>query len=626
MKDDLLPALTLAWRASPSGLFRIVAITVVNGITPAIIVLLGKRFVDEVVSNGSPDLSTPALTLGLCLALLAAAQRTTTLLYAIETYEYSRLVTHEAQLKFLERASTSDLSNFDDPDWHDHCNRAVRDLAWRPIQLVQNFLGLLSSILTVLGMFGILASVHPILLVFAGASAVPSFVVQRRINAASYSFFISSTEAEREKTYIGEILTGLTSAKDIRAFQTSAYFLGHHDQRERDLMLTLHRHYYGLKWKCLFAGAVAAAALAPAYVFIAIQGQRGHLSAGALTAVLGATATVAWQSHLLSNSLTTLSHHASFLSHYFEFIRRSTSCIEPQELRIEEGAETRGQASKTGAISRRAPSTWSVTFRDVTFTYPGQDRPLLDSLTFHAESGKVTALVGKNGAGKTSIAKLLLRLYNVDSGVVAIGDDNIRDLDVRELRRNVGVMFEDFVGYEFDAKENVLLGHIHRRAGEEEVIAALDAAQALEPILRLPRGVESRLGRRFAAGCELSRGQWQRLVLARIMFRDSPIWVLDEPTSALDPVAEALIVRELRRRAAEGRTVIIITHRYPLGMLADHVAVVCDGRVVESGTHSELLKLGGHYAELWLQQFGHVETPDGPEGEHDGEPTAHRSI
>jgi ATP-binding cassette subfamily B protein len=244
-------------------------------------------------------------------------------------------------------------------------------------------------------------------------------------------------------------------------------------------------------------------------------------------------------------------------------------------------------------------------FEDVAFTYPGGTEPALAGLSLEIRPGELVALVGDNGAGKTSLVKLLLRFYDADKGSVRIGGVDLKEVDPEDLRHRIGILFQDFTNYELSARENVNLGDVTRSSDDDAVLAALESARAADIVKGLRDGLDAKVGRLFEGGHDLSGGEWQRLALARLIYRDADIWILDEPTSALDPEAEAGIFAELREQL-EGRIGIVISHRFSTVRIADRIAVIGDGRVTELGTHEELLALGGRYAHLFeLQAAGY---------------------
>jgi ATP-binding cassette, subfamily B, bacterial len=241
----------------------------------------------------------------------------------------------------------------------------------------------------------------------------------------------------------------------------------------------------------------------------------------------------------------------------------------------------------------------------VTFSYPGGTGPAVAGLSLHIRSGELLALVGENGAGKSTVVKLLLRFYDADSGSVRVGGVDLKDLDPEALRRRIGVLFQDYATYELTIRENVVMGRPDVPVDDARVLEALQDSRSDFLVEKMPNGLDSKVGRLFEGGHDLSGGEWQRLALARIMYRDADIWILDEPTSSLDPEAEAGIFSELKENL-KGRIGIVISHRFSTVRIADRIAVIDDGRVMELGTHEELLLAGGRYARLFeLQAAGY---------------------
>ena len=247
----------------------------------------------------------------------------------------------------------------------------------------------------------------------------------------------------------------------------------------------------------------------------------------------------------------------------------------------------------------------AIEFDDVSFTYPGGTEPALAGLNLHIRKGELMALVGENGAGKSTLIKLLLRFYDVEQGSVKIGGIDVKEMDPQELRNRIGVLFQDYANYELSVRENVMMGRPNGVTDDTKVIKALQDSRSEWLVSKMPNGLDSKVGRLFEGGHDLSGGEWQRLALARIMYRNADIWILDEPTSSLDPEAEAAIFAELKENL-KGRIGIVISHRFSTVRIADRIAVIDDGRVTELGTHEELIAAGNRYAELFeLQASGY---------------------
>jgi ATP-binding cassette subfamily B protein len=378
------------------------------------------------------------------------------------------------------------------------------------------------------------------------------------------------------------------TSKEIRSFGLHRHFGRRQAQLGEEHYERMVRLYRLYDRYVLFTSLVAGAALAAAYAFVSWQGIRGLLTPGALTAVIAAFAAITQQLNLITSSLVSLDQHATFLDDYFSFLE-----IEP--------------LLPVAPEPTPLPATLDdgIRFEGVRFQYPGGTEEALSGLDLHVRPGELVALVGDNGAGKTSLVKLLLRFYDPSAGRVLLGGVDLRDADRAELRSRIGVLFQDYATYELTARENVILGRSDASHSDGRVRGALESARAASVVDRLPAGIDSKVGRLFEGGHDLSGGEWQRLALARLLYRDADVWVLDEPTSSLDPEAEAAIFAELRAQLG-GRMGLVISHRFSTVRIADRIAVIGDGRVQELGTHHELLALGGRYAELFeLQAAGY---------------------
>jgi len=280
--------------------------------------------------------------------------------------------------------------------------------------------------------------------------------------------------------------------------------------------------------------------------------------------------------------------HTTFLEDYFSFL-----AVEPLVL-----LPAHPKAAPPGPIA-------GIAFDDVSFTYPGGTEPAVEGLSLEIRPGELLALVGENGAGKSTLVKLLLRFYDPSKGSVRVGGIDLRDWDPEALRRRIGVLFQDYASYELSVRENIVMGRPDVDPDDRRVLEALRDSRSEWLVGKMPNGLDSKVGRLFEGGHDLSGGEWQRLALARIMYRDADIWILDEPTSSLDPEAEAAIFAELKS-LLHGRMGLVISHRFSTVRIADRIAVIAGGKVTELGSHQELLAARGRYAELFeLQAAGY---------------------
>jgi len=581
--------LRLAWQSDRRAFGVVVALSLLPAAVPPLMVELGRRLVDLVArASVVPTTGRSALPLILGLAALTAFQRIAGAYIDTRQELFTRRVYLEAERRFLGQAATVDLGLFDNSDWHDRVARAKRDISWRPGQMTWAVMSMAGNLVTLLGMLGILFSLHPILVVLVLVTVLPGIVVQQRVNRKIYAFWWKETPDDREREYLGELLSSPRASKELRSFSLGSALLARHSElgaahyARLSKLYRMHDHYN------ILLGALTGSALGLAYGFVAYRGVAGTLSVGALAAVIAAFAAITQQLSLVTGSLVELDQHATFLDDYFSFLAVPALLDVPDR-------------------PARLPADLSdgVRFENVRFSYPGETEPALDDLNLHVRGGELIALVGENGAGKTSLVKLLQRFYDPDSGRVTLGGIDVRTVDPAELRSRIGVLFQDYTNYELTARDNVRLGRVLQPHSDDAVHAALDSARATRIVKGLARGLDSHVGRLFEGGKDLSGGEWQRLALARLLYRNADVWILDEPTAALDPEAEAAIFGELREQL-EGRIGIVISHRFSTVRIADRIAVFEDGRVTELGTHSELLARRGRYAELFeLQAAGY---------------------
>jgi ATP-binding cassette, subfamily B, bacterial len=589
VKKNLRLGLALAWSASPHSLIRYSLLGMLSSAMPPITVYLGATLVNRIAEARLHSLRITDL-----LPIVAGLWAATTMQRAIGAYMgygrnlFVRRVQLEAERRLLAKAAEVDLGHFDNSDWYDRLARAKRDVSWRPGDLTWSVLGLSGNIVTILLMASILASLHYVLVVLALAAAILSLALERRITSRLYEFFYKETPEEREREYMGDLLAQPRTTKEIRAYVLSDYLLGRHTKLSEDLFKQREQMYRSATRISLLTGLVTGTTLALAYLFVAIQGLSGEINPGGVVLVIGAFASVSGTLGNISSTFVAVDQHTTFLDDYFSFL-----AIQP--------------LVPVPAQAHSVPD-WhikEIEFENVTFSYPGGTEPALIGLNLRIHHGELVALVGENGAGKSTLIKLLLRFYDPDGGSIRVGGVNLKDLDPAMLRSRIGVLFQDYASYELSVRENVIMGRPYGAIDDRRVLDALRDARSDWLLKKMPKGLDSKVGRLFEGGHDLSGGEWQRLALARIMYRNADIWILDEPTSSLDPEAEAGIFAELKENL-RGRIGIVISHRFSTVRIADRIAVIADGRVTELGTHEELLLAGGRYAQLFeLQAAGY---------------------
>lgn len=582
---NVIDAVKLAWAASPKSFLAIAAFTIVAAVIPPIVVELGRRLVDLVASSREVSIDRSVLLWTVAgLGAAAAGQRVLNNLQSNRQTVFAERVGLHAQARYLEVVSHADAGYFDDPKWHDRVQRASRDVNFRPSNLTRSLISLVGSAVTVLGMFAVLLRVHYLLVGMALIAVLIPIPVQRGLVKKRYSFYFEQTPTEREMYYLRWVLTDSRMAKDLRAFLLEDCVLARHRKTALDRHERLSSLYRRANQMSVVVGLFSGAALALAYWFVASRGVAGEVTPGQVTAVMGALTSVTSQVSSIIASLIAIEEHATFLDDYFTFLEL------PRLIEAGDPKQSLPKELDDG-----------IRFEGVHFSYPGVDQPALGGIDLHIKKGELVALVGENGAGKTSMVKLLLRFYDPTSGRITIGGVDLRNATPQDIRDRIGVLFQDAYGYVLSARENVTLGRVEKSASDEEIWDVLRRARADGIVKELKQGLDSNVGRFFEGGKDLSGGEWQRMALARLMFRDADIWILDEPTSSLDPEAEAGIFAELKENL-RGRMGIVISHRFSTVRIADRIAVVEDGRITELGTHEELMKLGKRYAHLFELQ------------------------
>ncbi|HLF69578.1 MAG TPA: ABC transporter ATP-binding protein, partial [Actinomycetota bacterium] len=595
LRRNITRGLHLAWMSSPRSVVIILAMNAVAALMPPAAVWLGKELA-RVIRVGFATQQPFAFALPVVAALgaVAAAQRVIGILQATRQELFQRRVVLEVEYRFLQQAASVDLGHFDNSDWHDRVARAKRDMNWKPAQLTQSIIGLLGAVITTAGMLGLLLTLHPLLVVMSLLSVIPSLTIQRRVTRKIYKFFFTNTPEERERDYIADLVSQPKTSKEIRAFNLSDYLLKRRKDLAEDLFAEHSRLYRSANRAYGWSGILSGIALGVAYAFVASRGLAGQLRPEDLIVVIGAFASVTGQIGLISGSLIAIDQHATFLDDYFSFMEIETLVPSP------------APSPSPITLARSQIELHGIEFSGVQFTYPGGTQPALDGLDLHIHCGEMLALVGENGAGKTSLVKLLLRFYDPQQGSIKIGGVDLRDLRPDVLRDRIGILFQDYAMYELSIRENVILGRADTQDHDDVlVMEALRRARSEWLVDQMPKGLDSKVGRLFEGGHDLSGGEWQRLALGRLMYRDADIWILDEPTASLDPEAEAGIFAELRENL-RGRMGIVISHRFSTVRIADRIAVIADGGVTELGTHEELMAAGGRYSELFeLQASGY---------------------
>ena len=595
---NLPPLFRLVWATSPALVTASALLRLVRALVPVTMLYVGKLIVDEVVRvAASPagldglaawgdELSTLALWIAaeLGLALVSdGLSRASALCDSL----LGDLFTNETSVRLMEHAAALDLAHFEDADFYDHLERARRQTTGR-MRLLTDLFGQAQDLLTVVSLGVGLAAYAPALLLLLALALVPAFLGEAHFNARSYSLAYSWTPERRELDYLRFIGASDETAKEVKVFGLNRYLA----ERYRTLADAYYRANRQLAIRRASWGgalsAVGSLGYYAAYAVIVYRTAAGTFTVGDLTFLAGSFGRMRSLLEGILQSFSSVSGQALYLADLFSFFE-----IEPTVV------------SRPDALPVPDPIREGFAFEDVGFRYPGSDAWAVRHLSFRLRAGEALALVGENGAGKTTLVKLLARLYDPDEGRILLDGRDLRDYDLHDLRRSVGVIFQDFVRYHLTASENIAVGRIEARDDRPRIETAAQRSLADAVISSLPEGYDQTLGRRFKTGTELSGGQWQKVALGRAYMRDAQLLILDEPTAALDARAEADVFERFKD-LTDGKTAVLISHRFSTVRMADRILVLDKGEVEEIGTHDELVARGARYAELFeLQAEGY---------------------
>lgn len=519
---------------------------------------------------------------GLELGLLVLRSITTQLASYAQVSLRSRL-SLLVNMLILDKAAAVSYPYFEDPEFNNRLLQARREASMRPLSLVNQLLSLLRHSITLAGFSALLLSLGPVAVLILLVTAIPPFLSETYHGRAAFQMQRARSLRNRKLFYLEAVLTGEQTVKEVKLFSLARWLGGLYRQIHEAFHLeevTLARRQ--ARWGFL-VGLLATLARYAMYAQIVLWTIAGRLTLGSMTLYL----------LVFQQGQTTLQAALSAVARVYEDNLFMTNLFEYLAV---PGDEPEEDFPKEETASG-APT---VTFKNVTFRYPGAQRDALTEINLTLAPGETVALVGKNGAGKTTLVKLLTGLYRPQSGQVLIDGVDVASLSAAALRRRVGVIFQDFARFSLSAADNVGVGWLPAREDRTAIDRAVHDAGAEDVMKRLPQGLDTALGRAFG-GDDLSVGQWQRVALARAFMRRSQILILDEPTAAMDAEAEHEIFQRFRD-LKRGRTALLITHRFATVRMADRIVVFEGGRIVEEGSHQELMAAGGRYATLFRLQ------------------------
>ena len=586
-----LPAfLKLVWRTNPGLTLSSSVLRLIRSALPLAMLYVGKLIIDEVVniSQGAPSgaSNTLWLLIGIEFGLAIATDVLNRFITLIDSL-LGDLFSNFTSVQIMEHAATLDLDQFEDSVFYDKMERARQQTIGRTMLLSQ-VMSQIQDIITMLFLAGGLIAFNPWLILLLFVAIIPSFLGESYFNDKSYALTRGQTPERRELDYFRFLGASDETAKEVKIFNLSEFIT--------DRFKTLSEKFYSdnkklvigrASWGAFFS-ILGSAGYYLAYIIIILRTIEGKVTIGELTFLAGSFRQMRSLLEGILTRFTGISQGAIYLNDFFEFFEIQARIVPVK-----------------GSLPFPSPLKIGFTFENVGFRYVNSDKWANRHLSFTLHTGEKLALVGENGAGKSTLVKLLARLYDPTEGRILLDGIDLKNYDLFDLRKNMGIIFQDFLKYQMTFAQNIAAGNIKEKDNRKLIEVAAQKSLANLLAKRLPDHYDQMLGKRFADGMELSGGEWQKVALARAYMKDTQLIILDEPTAALDARAEFEVFQRFSE-LSKGKTAVLISHRFSTVRMADRILVLDQGELIEIGSHEELLNKGGRYAELFnLQAMGY---------------------
>jgi len=579
------PVLRIVWESGPAIVVFGLLFRLLGSVLPIALLWITKLIIDGIVASVSHHQPVPQRFWYLVVAEFGVAIVAGVLARAIDFLDalLADRYTRHVSVAVMRHASELDLTAYEDPIFYDRLERA-RVQATDRLAMIQSIGRLIQQAITAVTMSISIVVYSPWLLLLLIAGVLPAFLGESHFAFLGYAKNFRQTPIKRQLDYLRVLGGSKEAAKELKLFGLSQFLT----VRFSALSEVIYTQDVALARRRLAAGSVLSVlgtlGYYSAYAWVIWRTLAGALSIGTLTFLAGAIQQASLNIQQVFSTLAGIADQALFLTDLLAFFKMQPTI-----------------RSKPNALPAPRPIVRGFEFRNVCFRYPGTERMVLNRLNFQLRPQERVALIGENGEGKTTIVKLLTRLYDPTDGDILLDGIDLREYNLEDLYREIGVIFQDFMRYEMTARENIACGRIEDLDNLLFVERAARKSGADQVIERLPRGYEQMLGRRFEHGVDLSGGEWQKLALARAYLRDSQLLILDEPTAALDARSEYEVFRRFAELTSE-KMALFISHRFSTVRMADRIVVLEDGRIAEEGTHDELATLGGRYAEMFELQ------------------------
>jgi ATP-binding cassette, subfamily B, bacterial len=582
---NIPPVMRMVWECGPKTVVWSIVLRIALAMTPVAILKVSYWLIQAVVNGYKYHMALPTYFWWIVLLEFGLASLAAILSRGVGFCDslLGDLYLQHISVRVMEHASQLDITAFENPDYYDRLERAKAQATDR-IAMIQMVGTLIQQVLTTLFLSLYIASFSAWLLLLLIAGTIPALLGESHFAFLGYAKNFMQTPLRRKMDYLRDVGGSKEAAKELKLFGLRDFLVGSF----RGMANTIFDQNVDLSKRRLVAGSLlsllATAGYYSAYAVVLLDTIRGKFTVAGLAVLINAILQVSANLQQIFVNASGVADQALFLTDLLGFF-----AMEPTV------------KSKPNAIKIPRPIRHGVEFRNVSFAYPGTTRLVLKDFNFYLRPGERVALIGENGQGKTTIVKLITRLYDPTEGQILIDGVDLRDYDMEDLCHEIGVIFQDYMRYEMTARDNIAVGRIEERDRLDKIQAAAEMSLADEVIARLSGGFDQQLGRRFEGGVDLSGGEWQRMALARAYLRDAQLLILDEPTAALDARSE----QEVFQRFAEltkGKMALLISHRFSTVKMTDRIVVLSHGVLTEEGTHEELIRHGGLYAEMFEMQ------------------------